>query len=175
MSRTLAVVAALLFLPACPLLDIEAQVQETCVTYPDIAVAALPPATTTISKSFDVSDLQSFKELTDEGLELSFVRGETRATSGITDFTFVQSAQMSVASGDPDSTLATVTVFECSGGSCAETDNKLDVTSATNADAAPYIASGSLVVTVDLAGTPPATNWSMDVDICMTGSESYER
>jgi hypothetical protein len=30
-----------------------------------------------------------------------------------------------------------------------------------------------VIVTVDLEGTPPATDWTADVDVCMTGNISY--
>jgi hypothetical protein len=173
MSRSyLALVVGLVVLPACPLLDVEADVQDACVTYPGLQVAALPSVNATIEKSFTVGNLDSFKELASQGFDLSFVHGEAHATSGITDFTFVRKATMAVASGDPSSTLPTLDVFNCEA--CAPTGDTLEIGAATQADAAPYITTGSIIVTIDLTGTPPAVDWTMDVDVCMTGSGSYE-
>ncbi len=173
MDRTpLCLVAGVLLLPGCPLLDVQADVAETCVTYPGVKVDAQPPATLSVDKSFTIDHLDSFKALADQGFHLAFVRGEVRATSGVADFSFVDKAAVEVASGDPSSTLPTLEVFDCDH--CATDSAKLDVTTTTQGDAAPYVETGSLVLTVDLAGQAPTVAWTMDVDVCMTGSASYQ-
>jgi len=173
MLRTyLSLVAGLALLPGCPLLDVQADVQDVCVTYPGLQIPAQPPATTAIERSFTVDQLDSFKDLADQGFTLAFSHGVARATSGVSDFTFVQHADLAIASGDPSSTLPTLEIFDCDG--CASADGTLDVAAAGSADATAYVASGSLVVTIDLAGTAPTVDWTMDVDVCMTGAGSYQ-
>jgi len=165
-------VAGLMTLPACPLLDASADVQETCISYPGVQVPAMPASARMVDQSFTVGNLDSFKTLADQGFTLAFAKGTVTATSGISDFTFVTSAQLSVASGDPSSTLPTLDVFDCDG--CTTSGSALTIDASSQTDAAPYVETGSLVVSVVLAGTPPAVAWSMDVDVCMTGQASYQ-
>lgn len=164
-------VGCLALLPGCPLLDVQAEVSETCVTYPGVRVEAQPDGSTSVDSTFTVDHLDGFRDLADQGFHLAFVRGEVRATSGIADFAFVDHAAVAVASGDPESTLPTLDVFSCDH--CASAAPVLDVTPSGAADAAAYIESGSLVVTLELAGRAPTVDWMMDVDVCMTGSASY--
>ncbi|HEY1549457.1 MAG TPA: hypothetical protein VGG28_16635 [Kofleriaceae bacterium] len=167
-------------LPACPLLDLQADVQSACVRYSDVAVDPEPQVSATIEKSFTVDDLDSLKQLADDGFQLSFASGDVATASGVSDFSFVKSATVDVASGDADSTLPTLE-FNCTN--CGSAATELDFTpadagsgstSAATIDAKPYFDSGSLIVTVGLTGMPPAVAWSMDVDVCVTGTASYE-
>ncbi len=170
----------LALLPACPLLDLQADVQSACVHYSDVAVDPMPQVTATIEKSFTVNDLDSLKQLADDGFKLSFASGDVASATGISSFGFVKSADVAVASGDPNSTLPTLefTCTDC-GGDATELDFApvtagSDSGSAAAVDAKPYFDSGSLVVTLDLTGMPPAIAWSMDVDVCVTGTASYQ-
>jgi hypothetical protein len=167
----------LVLLPACPLLDLQADVQSACVHYSDVAVDPMPQVTATIEKSFTVTDLDSLKQLADDGFKLSFASGDVASATGISSFGFVKSADVAVASGDPNSTLPTLE-FSCTdcGGDATELDfAPVTAGSATTTvDAKPYFDSGSLIVSVDLTGMPPSIAWSMDVDVCVTGTASYQ-
>ncbi|HEX4454132.1 MAG TPA: hypothetical protein VH143_24885 [Kofleriaceae bacterium] len=166
----------LALLPACPLLDLQADVQSACVSYSDVAVDPMPQVTGTIEKSFTVNDLDSLKQLADDGFQLSFASGDVTSATGISSFGFVKSADVAVASGDPNSTLPTLE-FSCSdcGGDTTELDfTPVTTGSAATVDAKPYFDSGSLIVTIGLTGMPPSVAWSMDVDVCVTGTASYE-
>lgn len=167
----LSLAAGLAVLPACPLLDVQASVAESCVTYPNVHVDAAPPGTQSAEERFRLNNLDSLQALTDQGFSLEFMRAQIRATSGITDFAFVNKATVTIASGDPASTLPTLEVFDCE--SCATAGPTLDLAAATTADAAPYVATGSLSVTANIAGQLPAVAWMMDVDVCTSGSASY--
>ena len=167
----LALVAGLVVLPGCPLLDVEAQVEETCATYHDIHVDGLPEGQPSLSQSFTLDDLQSIGKLASLDAVLTFNRAEVRATEGIHDFSFVRDAALTIASGDPSSTLPTQVVFDCQD--CGTTAPTLDIASDAAVDAKAYVTSGSLIVTVDLVGQPPPTAWSMEVDVCMGGTVSY--
>jgi hypothetical protein len=164
--------ASLLVLPACPLLDVQAQVEEVCMTYRGVTIPGVPVGQTTIDQSFTLDQLQGAKDLADADAELTFTHAEVRAVSGVSDFSFVQKADLSIASGDPNSTLPTVSVFTCEG--CGTSASALDVDNAATIPVQDYIKTGSLVVTIALQGTPPANDWIADVDVCMSGNISYK-
>ena len=171
MSRLAFLPLALVMLPGCPLLDVDTEVAETCATYHDVQVAAVPIARSSLTQSFTLDQLQTLQQLASLDATLTFTHADVHATSGITDFSFVTDVSLAIASGDPSSTLPTATVFDCNN--CGTADPTLDVASNTVIDAKDYVTSGSLIVTVDLAGQPPAIAWTMDVDVCMTGNVSY--
>jgi hypothetical protein len=172
MSHTYAsLVVGLLVLPACPLLDVRADVQQACVTYQNVSVDPMPQVTGTLEKSFTVSDLSALKNLTDDGFQLGFASGDVRAVSGISDFGFVQAADVLVASGSAASTLPTYD-FGCTN--CGSAASEVEFAPQGSGDAQAYVETGSLIVTLELTGTPPAVGWTMDVDVCMTGTASYE-
>jgi hypothetical protein len=177
-SSTFAALLALALLPAgCPfpLLDVAADVQAVCVTYTDVQVEGVPAiaGVHSVSQSFTVSDLGEITSLDKLDAQLTFVSAELHATSGISDFTFVQAANVMVASGDPTSTLPTVDVYDCTGD-CAPTGSTMSVPAATEVDAAPYVHSGSVVIDVELSGNPPTTAWTMDVDVCFSAHLDYQ-
>ncbi len=172
MSRTYAsLVVGLLLLPACPLLDVQADVQDACVTYQNVSIDPMPQVTGTLEKSFTVSDLSALKDLADDGFQLGFARGDVRAVSGVSDFGFVQAADVLITSGSADSTLS---AFDFGCTNCGSAASEVDFAPQGSADAQAYVETGSLIVTVELTGTPPAVSWTMDVDVCMTGTASYE-
>ncbi|MEO6772222.1 MAG: hypothetical protein ABI467_04270 [Kofleriaceae bacterium] len=163
--------ASLLVLPACPLLAVNAEVQEVCLTYRGVTIPGVPVGQTSIEQSFTIDQLQGAKDLADADAQLTFTHAEIRAVSGVSDFSFVQQADLSIASGDPDSTLPTLSVFSCEG--CGTSAPAIDVDHATSVPVQDYIKSGSLIVTIALQGTPPANDWVADVDVCMSGNVSY--
>jgi hypothetical protein len=165
-------VASLLVLPACPLLDVQAQVEEVCLTYRGVTIPGVPVGQTSIDQSFTLDQLQGAKDLADADAQLTFTHAEVRAVSGVSGFSFVQKADLSIASGDPNSTLPTVSVFDCEG--CGTSAAALDVDNAATVPVQDYIKTGSLVVTIALEGTPPANDWVADVDVCMSGNISYK-
>jgi hypothetical protein len=169
MSR-LAVLLAVAVLPACTVLQVDAEVRETCATYHDVLVFAPIPGTA-MSQTFTVQNVDAVQQLADLDAHVEFTRGTVTATSGITDFSFVQDASVGLASGDPSSQLPAVTVFACQG--CGVPGPELDVTSATTVDAKAYVGASSLVVSIDLSGQLPPTDWTMDVDVCLTAHASY--
>jgi hypothetical protein len=172
MFRTYAsLVVGLLVLPACPLLDVQADVQQACVTYQNVSIDPMPQVTGTLEKSFTVSDLSALKDLTDDGFQLGFASGDVRAISGVSDFSFIQAADVLITSGSADSTLP---AFDFACTNCGSAASQLDVAPQGSGDAQAYIETGSLIVTLELTGTPPAVGWTIDVDVCMTGTASYE-
>ena len=168
--------ASLLALPACPLLDVTAQVQEVCMTYSGVTIPGVPVGQTSIEQSFTLDQLQGAsafaRSAANADAQLTFTHAEIRAVSGVSGFSFVQKAELSIASGDPNSTLPTLSVFDCEG--CGTSSPALDVDNATTVPVQDYIKTGSLVVTIALQGTPPENDWVADVDVCMSGNISYK-
>jgi hypothetical protein len=162
-----------LSLGACHLAEVDATVDETCATYHGLTVDAAPVGVQqaiAAHHEFEVTGLDAFGSLADEGFTLTVTRAQARAMSGITSFDFVQDAHVTVASSDPDSTLPTVDVLHCD--SCGSESKKFDIQVATDVDAAAYVETGSIIVDLALSGHAPAVAWSMDVDVCMSGSLS---
>ncbi|HEY3807006.1 MAG TPA: hypothetical protein VGL61_30595 [Kofleriaceae bacterium] len=172
MTRYASLAALLLALPACPLVDAEADVQSACVAYQGVQVDAMPQVAGTLEKSFTVSDLEGLKTLADNGFELAFESADVYPTSGITDLGFVQAADVSITSGAANSMLPP---FDFTCENCGSAAAELDVAPVgSGADAKDYLESGSLIVTLDLTGMPPAVAWTMDIEVCVTGTASYE-
>lgn len=169
--RLFLLASSLVVLPACPLLEVQGEVQEVCLTYRGVTIPGIPVGETEVAQSFTLDDLQGAKALADMDATLTVTHAEVRATSGVKDFTFVKKAELSIASGDPDSTLPTLSVFGCDN--CSSASTTLDVDNPSTTPIQDYIKTGSVVVTIDLKGTPPANDWVADVDICMSGNISY--
>jgi hypothetical protein len=161
----------LLVLPACPLLDVEADVSDACVTYHGVQVDPMPQVTGTVDKTFTVSDLGGLETLAGAGFELTFESATVRPSAGIADLSFVLAATVTVAGGS-DASLPPID-FDCAN--CGSAGAELDVVAPNGAgDAKPYIDSGSLGVELSMTGVPPSVAWTMDVDVCMSGRDSYQ-
>jgi len=159
---------ALTFLPACPLLSVEADVSEACMTK-DVDVEGATGSR--IQSTFSYDDLGQFHDLATLDGELEFVRGEARVTSGIADFSWVKSARLTLASGDPESTLPTLTVHACDGD-CMADGAMLELPG--DDDVIEYLKGDSIAAGVDLVGELPTNAWSMQVDVCMKGHFKVE-
>ena len=158
-------------LPGCPLLDVQAEAPEVCLTYPNLDV----PATTGLSsfqKSFVFDDLSSIEDLAKLDGNLRFVRADIRATSGIDSFAFVDAAHVVVSSGDPASALPPLTIYDCDGD-CAPAGNQLELPATLADNALEYLRTNSIVIDLDFHGEVPAVAWTMDVDVCMKASAGY--
>ena len=165
------VVLPVFALAGCPLLDVEVEVGETCLHHQDVHVDGLAAGTST-HQSFVFDDLSPIHDLMDLDANLRLVRADLHATSGIADFGFVEGAHLAVASGDPDSTLPTLTVLDCTGD-CLADGTTLVVPAAVQTDVVDYVRGDSVVVDVQLDGQVPADDWTMDVDVCMSGHFAY--
>ena len=161
----------LTMLPGCPLLTIEAEVAEVCLSYPNLQVTS-PTAQRSIKQSFVFDDLSAIHELAQQDADLEFVRAEVRATSGVESFGFVEAVHIVVSSGDPDSALPPLTMYDCDGD-CAPAGNKLEVPASLAANAIEYLKSNSIVIDLDFQGNVPESSWTMDVDVCMKARASY--
>jgi hypothetical protein len=167
-----ALAASLLALQAgCPLVQVEAEVPEVCITYPDIEVDG-SLASSNVNESFTFDDLARLHDLADLDAGISFTRAEVRVTSGVDSLAFVEQFRATVASGDPDSTLPTLVLFDCDGN-CATAGATLSVPAKLVEDALAYVKTDSIVLDVSFAGQIPQTKFKLDVDVCMKGHASY--
>lgn len=157
----------------CPLLEVEADMPEVCMTHEGVEVAAAPPDVAMgIDETFVIDDLSAFDEIKDLDADLRFVSATVRATYGVGNLAFISSASVEIASNNPDSTLPTRTFYHCDGD-CPAKDNALVIPVADQDDALEYIRSGSLSVALAATGNMPTEAWKMDVEICVAGRASY--
>lgn len=161
----------LTMLPGCPLLNIEAEVAEVCLSYPNLQVTS-PTAQRSIRQSFVFDDLSAIHDLAKQDADLELVRAEVRATSGIENFGFVQAVHVVVSSGDPDTTLPPLTMYDCTGD-CVPAGNALEIPAAAGNNAIAYLRGDSVLIDLDFVGEIPAGTWTMDVDVCMKARVSY--
>jgi hypothetical protein len=158
-------------LAGCPVLNVEADVPEVCLTYPNLAVTATQ-GQGSLSQRFTFSDLSAVHDLASHDASLHFVRAAVRVTSGLTSLAFVDALRVVVSSGDPGTTLPPLTMYDCSGD-CVAAGDTLELPAAAGNDAIAYLRSSSLVIDLDFQGTIPAASWTMDVDVCMSARAGY--
>src|SRR5262245_23661848 len=109
----------------CPVLDVAIEVEEVCVTYPDVAVDGQPGALQ-VTRSFAIDDLDGIRDLVEHHADVEFVRAEVRAKTGVSDFAFVDAARVIIATGDAESALPPLTVYDCDGN-CLPEGNRLSI------------------------------------------------
>jgi hypothetical protein len=163
----LALLIAIPALSGCPLLELEAEVGEVCVTYANVSIEGVTGDH--LQHSVAAEDLAALQEFVEQDANLEFTRVALRSSSSLG---FVSSARVSVASGDPESTLPTLQIVECDGD-CVPDGTTIAIPAATQQSAIEYVKTGSLVLDLDLRGQLPAEAWTADIDVCMTGSFRY--
>lgn len=157
----------------CPLLEVEAEMPEVCMTQKDIEVTGVPLGqNTAITETFAFDDLSAFDALDELEANVRFKSATVRATYGVGDLAFIDMAHVVISSNNPDSNLGPLTVYECDGN-CPAKDNALAIPVTTQDNALEYVKSGSLAIALDAAGFMPSSDWKMDVEICVAGTASY--
>ena len=159
-------VGLVLLTGGCPLLQVDADVPETCVTYRDVEIPATD-GSGAISHSFVVDDLSGFQPFVELDGAVEFVHVKLRAKSGVSSLDFVDAASVTVAAPDrPDAVIV-----DCAGD-CPAGQSELVLDTDAAVDALDYLSADSLTVTLDVAGDLPTTAWTMDVDVCVTARVS---
>lgn len=171
--KLFAVAPALLLLTGCPLLDVEVEVAEVCITYNDVPIEGVPlEALDHVETTVLLDDFAELRELVSrQDVDLRFTRAEIRAVD-VPSIGPITSARVVVASGDPESTLPTLTVVECTDN-CLVDGTTLAISADVQESALEYVKSASLVVDLDLHGRLPATQWHADIDVCMSGRAGF--
>jgi len=154
----------------CPLLDVETQVQDACLTYKNVMVDAVPAGQTEIHQTFAFDDLGPVHDLLkmDDGASVHFVAAKTTAVSGITDFTFVQAAHVSMSSD----TLPELAVYDCADD-CVSTDDTMSIPTSVQDNALEYLKGDSIMVDMAFTGQLPTMAWTMNVDMCFDAQAGY--
>jgi len=161
----------LVMLPGCPLLNIEAEVQEVCLTYPNLEITNDQVRTST-KQSFVFDDLSAVHDIAKQHANVEFVRAEVRATSGVESFDFIRSVRLVVSSGDPDSALPPMTMYDCDGD-CVPDGAALEIPAAVGNNAIEYLRGDSVLIDLEFEGEIPVGTWTMDVDVCMKAKADY--
>ena len=163
----LALLIAIPALSGCPLLELEADVGEVCVTYKDVAIEGVTGDR--VQHSVSANDLGKLQTFVEQDANLAFTRVALRSQSSLA---FVSAATVAVASGDPESTLPTLSIVSCDGD-CLPDGATIAIPATTHHSAIDYVKTGSLVIDLDLRGQLPSGAWTADIDVCMTGNFRY--
>lgn len=139
-------------------LSIEADIEESCVTRKDIEIDGV--TATKVSRDFVIDDLSDVHQLLEYNATLQFARAAIRPTSGVANLDFIAFAFVAVE-GSP--------VYGCQGD-CGTGE----LPAAVVKDATPYLAADSLAVGITVTGELPTAPWTVDIDVCMRGTASYE-
>jgi hypothetical protein len=165
----LAIACALV--PACTLAQVDATVDQVCLSYPDLEVSDVL-AGSAIAQHFVFDDLAPLHQLLDYHAELQFVHAEVHTTSSDA-LAGIATASVDIASADPGSTLPVAKAYACDGD-CVTPDASLELRAESVIDALAYLQSKSLAVDLAAAGQLPAHAWTMDVDVCMSAQVHYD-
>jgi hypothetical protein len=159
---------------ACGVTVAQAEVKVTnlCVPYNGVTIQGVDPGTTEVDHQFTYTKLAALQNLAQEIQNLQFVSLSATAVSGITDLSFIQAANVTVASGDPSSPLPTIDVYDCDGN-CVPNGNTLDVPATFQVSALAYIETGSVVVDLEVDGELPINDWVIDISACFQGTLDY--
>jgi hypothetical protein len=166
--KSVVALLALSMLPACPLVEVEVEVPEVCITYDDIEVTGATPE---IHESFVVDDLGELPALTEHAEGLAFRRAEAIAVSGIDNFDFVESARIRIAPGR-EPTVPSLTLYACDGD-CVTRADALALGDDEQADVLDYLRGDAITLELELAGEPPPVAWTMSVVVCFEGRVRY--
>lgn len=164
--------AALVLLPGCPLLEVNADVEEVCLTYTGVQVDG-QPGVADLHKSVVFDDLGAVHELANNDADVRFVRAAVTARSGIPDFGFVHAAKVTIASGEPDALFPPLVLYQCNGD-CAASASSLEMPADVQENAIDYMRGDSVLVDLVFTGELPGNAWSMDIDVCLNGHLSYQ-
>lgn len=167
MNRTSALVVCALLLPlgGCPLLQIEADVPEVCVSRTDVEVpGALGQLQTTVKVK--LSDIQGLDELKG-GDELRFISFTAHPQDGGKEFANIQSAKVTLTASKA-SGLPALEIFACSGD-CTDSSGALSVKSSTDDNIADYLSDDEATAEVELHGSLPLRDFKVDINACLSG------
>jgi hypothetical protein len=170
--------AALLLLVAtlgsgCTLVEIEATLEETCLTYNELEIE-VPPVIGggDVEHSFEFTDLGGLEDLAEIDADVHFVRFAAHALSGIESFDFVEAATITVRPTDPESDLEPLIAYHCAG-TCDTAGGTIEIPAPADVDALEYLGEDALAVDLKLTGQVPAQTFTMSADLCFEGRLSY--
>lgn len=168
MNRSPALLALALLLPlgGCPLLQVEAEVPEVCVSRTGVTVPGSLGQVQTKVK-VELADVGGLDEIRGSD-ELHFISFSAHPQGSSGELASIQSAKVTLIAGAA-SGLPALQIFACSGD-CLGADGSLTVKSSTDANIADYLGDPQVSVEVELQGSLPLRDFKVDVVACLSGA-----
>lgn len=160
----------LCLLPGCPLLDIQADVPEVCLSYPNLEITN-PIPQSSAKQTFTFDDLSKVHDVLQKNANVEFVRAEIVASAGIENLDFVQGVKVAVSA--TDGSLPAMTMYSCDGD-CVPDGNALEIPASLAGNAIEYLRKDSITIDLDFRGEIPVGTFTLDVNVCLKGSASFE-
>jgi hypothetical protein len=155
-----------LFLSGC--VQITGTIEEVCLSPTSLQIEGSPvDAAGEIEHSFVIDDFTALDPIFDLGLEAEVYFTESTLRSD-RSFGFVRGIQLVGSSRD----LPAIDLGSCADETCSA-DAEL-VLSADEVDMMRYIDTGALDLDLTVSGELPREDWTLDVDVCLRGSLSFE-
>lgn len=163
-SPALLTLALLLPLGGCPLLQLEAEVPEVCISRAGVTVpGSLAQLQTRVKIALD--DVDGLDQLKG-GDELRFLTFSARPQGGGDELTGIQAATVTLVASD--ATLPPMEIFACAGD-CTTADGALALDASTDANIAAYLRAAGAAAEVELRGSLPVRDFAVDVSACLSG------
>jgi hypothetical protein len=155
----------LVALTGCPLVSVEAEIPDACLTYTAVRVPGLPPGLQfSYTKTLDELPLaEGFISL---DAVITDARATLRATSGVESFDFVDGLVVTISSAD--GSLPPFDLVACQHGNCASPTKTTTLATETPENLIDYMQAGPANVTITLTGDLPLNEWTTDVEICLS-------
>jgi hypothetical protein len=163
-KRTPALFALALLLPlgGCPLLQIEAEVPEVCISKTDITV---PGSLGQLETHVEVrlADLEALDEL-EQGDELRFTSFSARPQGGGGELSGIRAAKVTLTGAG----LPALVIFDCDGD-CTADDSAMAPSLSAEDNIAAYLRAEDAAVEIELHGSLPLRDFKVDVNACLSG------
>ena len=163
-----AALLALLPLGGCPLFSAGIDVPEMCVTLHDRKVQGVAPGQPLRRQIIadPLSELGPFLQL-DGQIDHARV---TLHAQDVPDLMFLDDVTVTVRSKDPGSALAPLWLIQCAEYACASPSVEASAEAQTPSDTLDYLQGGTMQLDITMTGPLPETEWTVDVEICMSGN-----
>lgn len=163
MSRYLVLLACL---TGCPLLDVQAQVDQLCVTQSAITIPGAPVAYEgELTQDFSFDNIDVLNKLSSVSGDVTFASATMVPSGGASDLSFIHSAHLTIAA---DAQPA-IDAFDCDGD-CFDASDELNLNAMAKQNVLDYLKAKTLTGAVTMKGTLPTADWSVDITVCMTGN-----
>ncbi len=163
--RSLLLSALLAGLTGCgPLLFIEAEADELCKTLPDFTVPSMPGGQTVsldTGTAIDLTEQLSGLPTGELDGDLELLSLSLRPTSGVSDLSFVEKAQATVAGSAGEVSLVTYARAPGAGAVPA-----VELASSARPDLFPYLRQGKVELKATLTAAFPQKEWTLQARAC---------
>ncbi len=158
--------------PACSSIEVDAHNVE--VTQRGVNFGAAPAAVANVvlslSQSFEL-DSASVAWAKDLNADVRVTSIRLHAASGVQNLDFIRSASLAMSDASKAQTPVTVASYQRPTGAASSPD--LEVTNTEPVDVTMAWSGDRVRIDVAVSGTLPATAWSLDVTLLLTGQITY--